>query len=127
MKRVLVVDDEPKITSLIGEMLVEAGYCVKHCSTGKQAREFLATQSFDLMISDVRLPDASGVELLMFAKQHIPVIQVILITAYGTEVEGVQAKQRGAFDYIHKPFELDALRVLVHRALKRMDPIAWTH
>ncbi|MBN2495485.1 MAG: sigma-54-dependent Fis family transcriptional regulator [Deltaproteobacteria bacterium] len=121
MRRILVVDDEPKILRLIGDMLEEAGYSVERATNGERARELLDSEIFDLLISDVRLPDSGGVALLEHARKVLPRIQVVLITAYGTVTEGVQAMKLGAFDYILKPFEMDALRCLVERALGEID------
>ena len=117
MRRILLVDDEPKILRLVGEMLEEAGYSVERAGDGVAARSALDAGIFDLLITDVRLPDASGVELLRHAREVAAGIQVILITAYGTVAEGVEAMKLGAFDYILKPFEMDALGLLVERAL----------
>jgi two-component system response regulator AtoC len=117
----LVVDDEPKILRLLGDMLQEAGYGVECCAASEQARDLIQNEIFDLMITDVRMPGSSGVELLRFAKHVSPAIQVVLITAYGTVAEGVSAMKLGAFDYILKPFEMDALQLLVQRALDATD------
>ncbi len=121
MRRILVVDDEPKILKLIRNRLEEAGHRIEICGDVTSARALLADEIFDLLITDVRLPDASGVDLLEYARQAVPGIQVILITAYGTVSEGVSAMKLGAFDYLLKPFEMEALHHLAERALGHTD------
>ncbi len=121
MKSILVVDDEPKITKLIGSMLEEEGYSVSRCESLEQAKRHLKAEIFDLIISDVRLPDGSGIELLKHARGAFPQTQVLMITAYGTVNQAVEAMRLGAFDYLQKPFEMSALARLVHRALEEAN------
>jgi DNA-binding NtrC family response regulator len=117
MRRILVVDDEAKITKLIARRLVEQGYGVETCLDTASARAQLEAEIFDLLISDVRLPDGSGIDLLEHARRVTPETQAILITAYGQVEDAVRAMRLGALDYIQKPFEMDALLALVERAL----------
>jgi DNA-binding NtrC family response regulator len=118
MRRILLVDDEPKILRLVGDFLAEAGHAVERCGTGQQAKGALDAEIFDLLITDVRLPDLSGIYLLEHARKGFPHIQVIVVTAYGTVPEAVRAMKLGAIDYLQKPFEMEALQHLVENALE---------
>ncbi len=118
MKSILVVDDEPKIAKLIGSMLQAEGYVVCKCESLEQAERQLGAEIFDLIVSDVRLPDGSGIDLLEHARSAFPQTQMIMITAYGTVSQAVEAMRLGAFDYLQKPFEMRALARLVSRALE---------
>lgn len=116
MKSILVVDDEPKIVKLIASMLEEDGYTVTRSENIEEAQKHLKSEIFDLIVTDVRLPDGSGIELLKHARSAFPQTQVIVITAYGTVNQAVEAMRLGAFDYLQKPFEMSALTRLVNRA-----------
>lgn len=118
MLHILVVDDEPKISRLITARLEDAGYSVESCGNVTEARTVVQNGIFDLVISDVRLPDGTGIDMLRYARTVHANIQVILITAYGTINQAVDAMRLGAFDYVQKPFEMDALILLVERALE---------
>jgi len=120
MPRILVIDDEPKILRLIGRALTDVGHQVTTCDNGEQAMRELSASGFDMMISDVRLPDCSGEDLLEYAKSIDPELQVILITAYGTVSQAVNAMRKGASDYILKPFEIDALISIVAKNLENI-------
>ena len=117
MRRTLVVDDEPKILRLVSNLLRESGYSVETGADLATARGLLDAEMYDLLVSDIRLPDGSGVDLLDYARQVSPGTQAILITAHGTISEAVRAMKLGATDYIQKPFDMETLRVLVERAL----------
>ena len=120
MPRILVIDDEPKILRLIGRALTDVGHQVTTCDNGEQAMRELSASGFDMMVSDVRLPDCSGEDLLEYAKSIDPELQVILITAYGTVSQAVNAMRKGASDYILKPFEIDALISIVAKNLENI-------
>ena len=117
MARILVVDDEPKIRRQISMLLGEDGHAVEQAGEVAQAEKLLGESVFDLLISDVRLPDGSGISLLETARQSQPTIAMLIITAYGSVEDAVEAMRLGAFDYIQKPFTLEALRMVCQRAL----------
>jgi two-component system response regulator FlrC len=119
-ERVLVVDDEAGIRSFIGEVLEEKGLAVSLAADGRAAAELLDRQAFHLMITDLRMPRLDGMELLRLARERVPEMEVIVLTAHGTVASAVEAMKRGAFDYLSKPLSgPDELRLAVDRALER--------
>ncbi len=117
MARILVVDDEPKIRRQISMLMGEDGHTVEQAGEVGQALRLLGESVFDLLISDVRLPDGTGISLLEGARRSQPCIAVVIITAYGSVEDAVEAMRLGAFDYIQKPFKLEALQMVCRRAL----------
>ena len=118
MKRVLIVDDEPKLRRLLAGHFDDLGYTTTTAGSINQSFALLEKDFFDLVITDVRLPDGSGIDILKQAKAAFEDTQVIVITAYGTVHDAVDAMRIGAYDYILKPFELDTLSLLAERALE---------
>ena len=118
MSKILVVDDEPKGVKLLTLRLEEAGHALTGAGTVEQAKTLLDRELFDLLISDVRLPDGSGLDLLKYAKQGAAGLPVIVITAFGSIRDAVSAMQFGATEYVVKPFELEAMAMLVERTLE---------
>lgn len=116
--RILVVDDELSIANVIKLILNEAGYEVFTASTVAEATRILRDLSVDMVITDLRLSDGSGIDLLTYIKTEIPNIEVILMTAYGSLDITVEAIKRGAYYYVEKPFTPDVLCALVARALQ---------
>jgi two-component system response regulator AtoC len=115
--RILVVDDDPASRDLLRRVLATEGHQVVTLADGREALAELARQRADLVVSDIRMPDVDGVQLLERMRETVPEIPVILVTAFG-DVEGaVEAIRRGAFDYLAKPYDVDAVRHLVRRAL----------
>ncbi|HET6410762.1 MAG TPA: sigma-54 dependent transcriptional regulator [Anaeromyxobacter sp.] len=115
--RILVVDDDPASRELLRKVLASQGHEVVQAEDGRAALSELARQTPDLVVSDIRMPDIDGVQLLERMREVAPDVPVILVTAFG-DVEGaVEAIRRGAFDYIAKPYDVDGIRLLVRRAL----------
>jgi two-component system response regulator PilR (NtrC family) len=114
----LVVDDEPAIRELLELTLtrMEVG-CVLAADL-KQARAILQSQAVDLCLTDMKLPDGNGLELVSHIQTHSPQVPVAVITAHGNVESAVQALKNGAFDFVSKPVDLAALRKLVSTALK---------
>ena len=102
--RILLVEDEQTIAVTLTDDLEAAGYAVKHVADGKLGIAELQRLSFDVVITDVRLPGADGLQVLQAAKQARPDTEVIMITAYATVEHAVEAMRLGADDYIQKPF-----------------------
>ena len=121
---VLVVDDEPDLRTLYELTLLREGHEVVSAPDLAQAREWLAQRRFDVLISDMRLPDGLGLELLRELMEQQRSEKTIVITAYGSAENAVEALKSGAFDYLTKPVDLKQLRSAVQAALQsqRMAP-----
>ena len=107
--RILVVDDDPDIRALVSHTLRRDGFAVTDASCGAEALEVFTPDDFQLVISDIRMPEMSGIELLGEIKRKSPEVPVILITGYGSVQNAVEAMQGGACDYILKPFSAKVL------------------
>jgi two-component system, NtrC family, response regulator PilR len=119
MARILIVDDESSIREYLEVLLGRAGHAVDVAGTLELARTALASRSYELVISDFRLGQDSGIDVLKAARALAPPPEVIIITAYGTPASAVQAMRQGAYDYISKPFDNEELMLLVDRALEK--------
>ena len=119
---ILVVDDEPDLRTLYELTLLREGYQVVSAADLSEARETLAQQRFDLLITDMRLPDGLGLVLLRELAQAQRPEKSIVITAYGSAENAVEALKSGAFDYLTKPVDLKQLRSAVHSALLSAPP-----
>jgi two-component system response regulator AtoC len=119
MASILVVDDEALLARQVARALASADHVVRVANSAGEGLELLKASIPDLMLIDLRLPDASGLDLLKSAHAVDDSIQIILMTAYGSVSSAVEAMQRGAADYIQKPLDLDEVRLLVTRTLAR--------
>jgi two-component system response regulator PilR (NtrC family) len=119
VSRILVVDDESSMRQLLEIALGKEGYRVKAADSGQKAVKVLGKDSFDLVISDIRMPDMTGVEVLRTVKELNPEIPVIMITAYASTETAVEALRLGAYDYITKPFKIEELKNTISNALER--------
>ncbi len=109
--RILLADDERAIAITLADDLARAGHQVKVVSDGGQARQALRTAEYDVLVTDIRMPQANGVELLEEVKSSGKDTEVVIITGYGTIESAVDAIKKGAFDYILKPFDNDEILV----------------
>jgi DNA-binding NtrC family response regulator len=116
--RILVVDDERSITEALGLILGEHGHEVSTAGSGAEADALLAGRPFDLIFTDLRLPDVTGIELLRRVKGDTPETEVILMTAHGSLEITIEAIKHGAFYYLEKPFTPDQVLMLAERALQ---------
>jgi DNA-binding NtrC family response regulator len=116
---ILIVDDDPEMCRLLAEILNKEGYRTKSVSTGKEALGLIEKQSFDLVISDIRMPDVNGIDILKYVKQNSPDTVILMITAFGGIESAISAMKQGAYDYISKPFRIDEIKILVKRALEQ--------
>ncbi|MBA4389377.1 MAG: sigma-54-dependent Fis family transcriptional regulator [Syntrophus sp. (in: bacteria)] len=114
---VLVVDDDNHMRIALKESLARAGYSVSVAEDGKEALDEIERRIFDLVITDVKMPHVSGIDLLNHIKESRPFMPVILMTGYGTVQDAVKVIKEGAYDYIQKPFNTDTLYGIVKRAL----------
>ncbi len=113
--KILVADDEQNLRRVLVAMLKRDGHEVVQAASGLEAIDKLA--DVDVVITDLRMPGADGMEVLRSAAKHHPHTPVIMITAYGSVGQAVEAIKAGAFDYIEKPFEQDAIRMIVDKAI----------
>jgi DNA-binding NtrC family response regulator len=116
---VLIIDDEQKISSLLARIIELEGFKVFQAATGKEGLKILAAQEVYVVLSDVKLPDISGVELVKEIKKVKSYAEVINLTAFGTIADGVMAMRNGAFDYITKGDDNDKIIPLVYKALDK--------
>jgi DNA-binding NtrC family response regulator len=117
-KRILVVDDEEGLRRVTQLKLQQAGYDASTAADGATALEFLARNPQDLIITDMKMPVMSGIDLLRKVKEDYPEVIVIVVTAFGTIESAVEAMRLGAYDYLIKPINADALKMVVSRALE---------
>jgi DNA-binding NtrC family response regulator len=119
--QILVVDDETLIRDTLAEYLGQEGFAVAACANGEQALALVADRRFDVALCDVQLPGMDGLELLERLRKVSPETFVLLITAYATVENAVEAFQRGAHDYLMKPILLDDVRNKIRRLLANRD------
>ncbi len=120
--RILVVDDEASIRMIVSEVLSEEGYAVETAENGVEALERVKQDDIQLVISDIRMPQMSGIELLAKVKQHDPDIQVIIMTSHASIDTAIQAIRLGAYDYLTKPFEeLEVISTVVARTVSKLE------
>ena len=116
--KALVVDDEPDICELLALTLERMGIETRTTLNLRDARQALETSSFDICLTDMRLPDGDGLDLVAWMQERTPGVPVAVITAHGNVETAVQALKLGAFDFISKPVDLQHLRKIVENALK---------
>jgi two-component system response regulator PilR (NtrC family) len=119
MAKILVVDDETSIREFLEILLLRAGHQVRLAKDAIDAITLLKDDTFDLVLTDLRLPRGSGMDVLTYVSKHASSTQVVIMTAFATTETAVEAMKAGAYDYIIKPFKVDELIVLVDRALER--------
>ncbi|MEE9422674.1 MAG: sigma-54 dependent transcriptional regulator [Gammaproteobacteria bacterium] len=116
-QKILVVDDEPNMRRILELILKELGHSVLIAEDGVKALAILEQTSVDLIVTDLKMPNMDGLQLLQALQQRGETAPVILITAYGTVESAVEVMKLGAFDYIIRPFELETVELSVKRAL----------
>jgi len=115
---VLIVDDEPDLLELVSLTLSRMSFRTRTAPDLETARRLLKTESFDLCLTDMRLPDGDGLDLVAWIQENRPTVPVAVITAHGNVESAVRALKFGAFDFVSKPLDLGVLRKLVGSALK---------
>lgn len=120
--RVLVVDDDIDTRTLMVDILEEDGYSVYPCSCGEEALAMLRQEEFDLILSDIKMPRVSGIDLLLETRRMNLNTEVILITAYASLQTAIQALRGEAFDYLTKPFNLSEFRERVRQGIQNRPP-----
>ena len=118
LPRVLVVDDERSMRELLSIVLRREGYDVLLAENGRTALGLLERESIDVLISDIKMPDMSGVDVLRAAKRIDPDILGIMITAFASTETAIEAMRLGACDYLSKPFDIDLLKMKVREKVE---------
>jgi len=116
-----VVDDEPDMRAALSHALKRSGFCVESAASGSEALEMFKKEDYGAVITDVKMPEMSGMEVLGEIKKISPQIPVIMITAYGTISNAVEAMKEGASDYIIKPFSSEILEETVKKVFKKSN------
>ncbi|NQU44948.1 sigma-54-dependent Fis family transcriptional regulator [bacterium] len=125
-KRILVVDDESGMRIALREVLARQGYEVSVASDALEAIQHIEEGIYDLVLTDVRMPEMTGIELLERLQVRKPELPILVMTAYGTIEDAVEAMKKGASDYLLKPFSSDTIEKVVKRALERSNPARTT-
>ncbi len=119
--RILIIDDEPLMRISLNDALKDEGYDVEETGLGKEGITLFREKSFDVVITDLRLPDLDGLEVLKACKRYSPETMVVLITAHGSVDTAVEAMKFGAYDYVTKPFPMDELLLMLKRLIRLKD------
>lgn len=116
---ILIAEDDAVQRAILEDILGAAGYDTTACASGREAIASMQGSAFDLLLTDLRMPEMDGLELLHEAKRIRPEMEVVVMTAYATVQTAVKAMKEGACDYLAKPFDKDELLIIVERALER--------
>jgi DNA-binding NtrC family response regulator len=118
MKNILIVDDDVELRANISDILKEAEYHPEEAASGKEAVEKISSGDFDVVLLDLMMPGMNGIEALSEIRKIKPKTKVIMITAFATVENAVDAVKKGASDYISKPFKIDNLLTVIRRTLE---------
>ena len=119
MSKILVVDDELSMREFLEILLQKEGHQIESAASGKEGLERIESEKFDLIICDIMMPRISGMEILKRARDLDKNAMVIMITAYASPENAVEAMKIGAYDYITKPFQVDEIKLVVNKALEK--------
>lgn len=117
--KIVVIEDEKNLREILKMLLEEEGYEVHCAKDGEEGLELLSGDIFDLIITDIKMPGVDGFTVLRKAQDISPGTLVIMITAFGTTESAIEAMKLGAYDYVHKPFKIDEIRLVVRKALEK--------
>jgi len=120
-RKILIVDDEQSMREFLGILLEREGYAIETAESAEAALSHLEGSRYDLVISDIKMPGLDGISLLGRIKAGSPDTAVLMMTAYSTAEQAVEAMKIGAYDYISKPFKVEEIKVLVRNALEKRD------
>lgn len=121
MDPLLLVEDKAELRAMLRKALEKAGYTVEEAADGSAAIERVRARRYLVILTDLKMPGASGLDVLRAAKEADATIPVLLMTAYGSVEEAVTAMKEGAYDFIQKPIDLDHLRLMVERAARQQE------
>lgn len=117
-KKILIVDDESDLRSLLAHELANIGYDIQEASDGAEAIELLKQHRFDLALLDILMPGVNGIQVLKYIHDHIPTTKAIMLTGYADLKHAMEAKEYGAKDFIGKPYKIDDITITIERLLK---------
>ncbi|HWU36912.1 MAG TPA: sigma-54 dependent transcriptional regulator, partial [Candidatus Acidoferrum sp.] len=117
--RILVVDDDEVTCNLLEEVLSKEGYTVQKALNGRQAIDQGEKQTYDVVLTDIKMIGVDGMEVLRAYRQKSPETIIIMMTAFGSIETAIRAIKEGAYDYVSKPFKLDEIKLTIHRALEQ--------
>ena len=117
---ILIVDDEESMVDFLSVLFEEEGMQVQTATSAEAARRALLTTDFDLVLSDIMMPDGNGLDLLREIKERSPQTAVIMMTAYSSSKSNIEAMKDGAFNYLAKPFDVEELKMLARGALEKL-------
>jgi FixJ family two-component response regulator len=118
--RSVIVDDDRSIGGVLGELISGPHVAVKVFSNAREAVQFIGQHSVDIVITDLMMPDVSGLDVLSFAKESSPDAIVIIITGHGTLETAIEAVRKGAYEYIKKPFKLEEIEIAFSNAVEKI-------
>ncbi len=118
-EKILIVEDEKSMNEILRILLESEGYDVTSALNGNEGIDCLKRDIFDLVITDIKMPGTDGFTVLKTTREISPDTLVIMITAFGTTENAIEAMKSGAYDYIHKPFKIDEIRIVVNKALEK--------
>src|SRR6478752_9831358 len=121
MEAILLVEDKNELRTMLRKALERFGFTVEEASDGSAAIQKIRAKRYQMVVTDLKMPGASGLEVLRETKHADATIPVILLTAYGSVEEAVTAMKEGAFDFLQKPVDLDHLKLLVERAARQQE------
>lgn len=119
MEKILIIDDEKSILDLLNVVFKKEGYQVETFFSASKALEYIDREDFDIVLSDIKLPQISGMEILMHVREKRPDVPVVMITAFGTIRQAVEALKEGAADYVVKPFDIEELKIIIAQGLEK--------
>ena len=123
MPNILIVDDEQSYRQLLSLVFGDAGYNVKTAGNGREALDLLKTEAVDMIVSDVRMPDIDGIDMLRALRETMPDVGIVFMTAHASVEAAREAFKLGADDFIEKPFDVDELKLIVKKALDKQELI----
>jgi DNA-binding response OmpR family regulator len=116
---ILLIEDEPRLRHNLQILLQSEGYQVVTAEHGTEGLQRLREEPFDLVITDLVMPEIDGFQVMEFLQDHYPDTVAVAITAYASTASAIQALRRGAYDYLAKPFDVDLLQIVIKRALEK--------
>ena len=116
---ILLIEDEPRLRQNLQILLHSEGYAVATAENGTEGIQRLQETPFDLVITDVVMPETDGFQVMEYLKDHRPDTVVVAITAYVSTASAIEALRKGAYDYLAKPFDVDLMLIVIRRALEK--------